>query len=113
MLTAVANGKWCGGGFKSCPKASLQDGLMDIGVVRPVKGMRFLRLFLKYRAGTHLQDKEADKYVKYMQLSKFTIKPKNEFNVSIDGEVFKFPESNFEVIPGAISFVVPEGSEII
>lgn len=113
MLVAVANGKFCGGGFKSCPTASITDGLMDIGIVRPCTGFKLIQMLLKYRQGTHLQDKEADKYVKYLQLPEFDLRPVDSCVVSVDGEVYDFEPTHFEVVNNAVNFVVPEGSEII
>lgn len=113
MLVAIANGKYCGGGFKSCPKANLTDGLMDIGIVKPCVGLKLIQMLGKYRQGTHLQDKEADKYVKYLQLSEFDLRPVDECVVSVDGEVYNFEPTHFEIVKNAVNFVVPEGSEII
>lgn len=113
MLVAVANGKFCGGGFKSCPTASLTDGLMDIGIVRPCTGLKLIQMLAKYRQGTHLQDKDADKIVKYFQASEFDLRPIDDCVVSVDGEVYDFEPTHFEVVKNAVNFVIPEGSEII
>lgn len=113
MLVAVANGKFCGGGFKSCPKASLVDGLMDIGIVKPCSGAKLLQMLAKYRFGTHLEDKEAYKYVKYLQLKEFDLKPINPCIVSVDGEVYDFKPTHFSVVKEGINIVVPDGSQFI
>ena len=113
MLVAIANGKFCGGGFKSCPEASLTDGLMDIGLVKPCLGLKLVTMLAKYRMGTHLKDKEADKYVKYLQLSEFDLRPVDDCVVSVDGEVYKFEPTHFSVVKNAVNFVIPEGSELI
>lgn len=113
LLVAVGNGMYCGGGFKSCPKAKLNDGLMDVGIIRPIKGFNLAKMLLKYHQGTHLGDKLADKYLKYMQLSEFTLTPADTFNVSVDGEIEPFVETHFSVLPGAVQFVIPEGSSML
>lgn len=113
LLIAVGNGKYCGGGFRSCPNASIQDGLMDVCVVRPVDGLKLFKMLLEYRNGTYLSNPQADKYFKYMQLSQFTLTPADDFNVSVDGEIEPFVDTKFTVLPGAVKFVVPRGSEII
>ena len=113
LLIAVANGKFCGGGFKSCPRASVQDGLMDVAVVRPVEGLKLFKMLLKYRNGTYLDDEKGAKYFKYMQLSEFTLSPADDFNVSVDGEIEPFVDTHFSILPGAVKFVIPKGSEMI
>ena len=113
MLCAIANGHFCGGGFKSCPRASVDDGLMDVVIVRPVTGLRMLKLLLKYHNGTHLADKSAVDVIQYLQVRDFSLKPLDKVNVSIDGEVQPFTGADITIIPGAVKFVVPEGSEPI
>lgn len=113
LLVAVANGKFCGGGFKSCPSASLKDGLLDIGIVRPCVGLKLISMLAKYRFGTHLQDKEADKYIKYVQVPEFDLEPINPCVVSVDGEVYNFEPTHFSVIRDGIKFVLPEGSQFV
>ena len=113
LLCAIGNGHYCGGGFKSCPKASLQDGLMDVVIVRPVTGFRMLKMLLKYHQGTHLDAPDAADLIKFMQVSEFRLKAIDDVSVSVDGEVLPFTEGDMKIIPGAIRFSIPEGSEII
>ena len=113
LLAAIGNGHFCGGGFKSCPKASLQDGLMDVVLVRPVVGLKLFKMLLKYHQGTHLESAEADELIKFMQVSKFRLRAIDSVSVSVDGEVLPFTEGDISIIPGAIKFVIPEGSEMI
>lgn len=113
MLAAIANGHFCGGGFKSCPGAKLDDGYMDVSVVSPVRGLKLPILLAKYRAGTHLQDRDADKYIKYIHCKKFSLRALEPVRISVDGEVLDFPDTEFEIIPSWLKFVVPEGSEFI
>ena len=113
LLVAVGNGHYCGGGFKSCPRASLQDGLMDVVIVRPVSGLRMIKMLLKYHQGTHLESPDAAELIKFMQVSQFRLKAIDKVSVSVDGEVLPFSEAEIKVIPGGINFVIPEGSELI
>ena len=50
---------------------------------------------------------------KFIQVPEFRLKAFDEVNVSVDGEVNPFTEAEIKMIPGAINFVVPEGSEMI
>ena len=113
LLVAIANGHFCGGGFKSCPKASLQDGLLDVVVAKPVKGFRLISLLLKYHQGTHLDDDSAADVIKFMKLSEFRLKALDKVSISVDGEVSPFTEADIKMVPNAIKFVLPEGVELI
>ena len=114
LLIAVANGQYCGGGFQNCPKAKLNDGLMDICLVRPVSGMKMLSLLSKYRAGRHLDDARCKKLVTYRQVNEFTLSPSDQFNVSIDGEIEPFEkEVTFKILPRAVRFSIPTGSKML
>jgi len=113
MLIAIGNGQYCGGGFKSCPIAKLNDGLMDIALIKPIHGPLLYKLLLKYRLGTYVNDKKAQQYFDYIQVPEFWIKPIGDINVSDDGEVYKFEETHISVLPKAIKFVVPQGSSLL
>jgi diacylglycerol kinase (ATP) len=56
MLVALGNAPSYGGGMKVCPGALLDDGLLDVVVVGPLTRRRFLRLFPRVFAGTHIDD---------------------------------------------------------
>lgn len=58
MLISVANNSTMGGGMRVTPEASMRDGLLDVFVLRPLSRMRFLRLFPRVFAGTHVSEPE-------------------------------------------------------
>ncbi|WP_368499180.1 diacylglycerol kinase family protein [Herbiconiux sp. A18JL235] len=53
-LLAVANNTTIGGGMRIAPDAELDDGLLDVFIVKPVSRLRFIRLFPKVFSGTHV-----------------------------------------------------------
>ena len=54
MLIAVSNGRSYGGGMLVCPNASITDGNFDVMVLHPVSKIKFLKVFPKVFAGTHV-----------------------------------------------------------
>lgn len=54
LLTACANGRYCGGGFCAAPLADMTDGLMDVLVVNDVTRRKFLALVEDYRTGAYI-----------------------------------------------------------
>lgn len=113
LLVAIANGHFCGGGFKSSPKASLNDGNLDILLARPVKGLKLMKLLAKYRMGTHLDDPSAKDIITHIKTKSFKLRAIDKVSVSVDGEVSPFTEAEISVVPKAINFVIPEGSEML
>jgi diacylglycerol kinase (ATP) len=82
FMVSVANGKRYGGGFLVAPRASLQDGLLDlniVGKIDPVKRMRYLPVIEK---GEHLDLG----FIKYHQASSIIIETAVEWPAHIDGE---------------------------
>ena len=57
-LISIANNTSMGGGMLVAPGASLTDGLLDVFVLRPVSRLRFLKLFPRVFAGTHVSEPE-------------------------------------------------------
>jgi diacylglycerol kinase (ATP) len=58
MLISVANNSTMGGGMRVTPEASMRDGLIDVFVLRPLSRLRFLKLFPRVFAGTHVTEPE-------------------------------------------------------
>lgn len=56
MLVAVANSQSFGGGMKVAPAASLDDGLLDVVLVKPLSRLAFLRIYPRVFQGTHVTD---------------------------------------------------------
>ncbi len=111
-LTAIGNGKFCGGGFKSAPKASLNDGFADVCIIDKVSRLTFIQLVGPYKKGTFLENKMAQKIVKYRQVSHFKMEFEQPQPVCVDGEVSNGKTIDFTVIPRAFNFVLPRGSKL-
>ena len=53
MLVAVGNGPSFGGGLRITEGALLDDGLLDVVVIRPMSKARLVRIYPKLFRGTH------------------------------------------------------------
>lgn len=56
LLVAVANAQSFGGGMKVTPDALIDDGELDVLVVRPLSRIAFLRIYPRVFQGTHVSD---------------------------------------------------------
>ncbi len=108
LLCTLANGSFCGGGFKSSPGAALDDGLMDIGIVKMLSRARFVTLLPRYKTGTYLETKVAKKKVIYKKHSSVEIIANEPINISTDGEIREFKRIKAVNVPRAFRFIVPE-----
>ncbi|HIU26374.1 MAG TPA: hypothetical protein IAC50_07785 [Candidatus Copromorpha excrementigallinarum] len=112
LLVAVANGCYCGGGVKGVPYCRLDDGLMDVSVVKNVTRRFFIRLFPSYSKGTHLENREMreKKVIRYSREKTLTIRAKDRYmRLCTDGEITSQESVEFSVIKDAFRFIVPEG----
>lgn len=108
-LVSVMNGKWYGGGFKSAPKANLQDGFFDVCIVDSVSSLRALVLIGKYMKGWHTKEKE----VVFKKLKNFEIRSQSLINYGCDGEVSKDNVLKFEMLEQYLKLKMPEASHFV
>lgn len=108
LLTTLANGAFCGGGFNSNPKASLTDGNIDCITVKNVSRLKFLSLVGKYKSGTHLSGKY-DSIISHFKCRKADLVFSEETPVSVDGELVYTKELHLSVDEKAIKIRLPEG----
>jgi YegS/Rv2252/BmrU family lipid kinase len=112
MLTAIGNGRYCGGGFCSAPNALLDDGIMDLVIIKKVSRPTFIGLVGSYKKGTFLSKPKAMKYITYKQVSHFKMEFDDPLPICLDGEIKGAKSIDFSVIPNAFNFVIPKGCEI-
>ena len=83
-LITICNTIHVGKGMKMAPQASLDDGKMDIVMIKNnFTKIELLKLFPKLFSGKHINNKK----VIYKQTDNFTLKPLNDEILNIDGEV--------------------------
>ena len=56
LMLAICNGMTYGGGFKAAPQADMQDGLLDLVMVKKISRLRIAKVVNIYKQGKHLID---------------------------------------------------------
>ena len=107
-LTAIGNGKFCGGGFMAAPDALLNDGMLDICAVNKISRFTFVKLVGSYKKGTHLVNKHTKKIIAYKQTPHFKMEFETPLPICIDGEIKGAKNIDFSVVPNGFKFVVPK-----
>ena len=108
LLTALANGKFCGGGIMSNPLADISDGKININIIRNVSRLRFLTLLPLYIKGTHIKKQGLENIIQILDCKKVVLTPLSaDMKLCCDGEIQSAGKTEFEVIPAAFNFVIP------
>lgn len=109
LLTAIANGSFCGGGFNALPLAELDDGLLDMLIIDKVSRAKFISLVGDYRKGTYIDKETKEIKPKFKDvLSYYRCKKVHIEGISAvcaDGEVEKAEYCDVEIIPKAINYI--------
>ena len=123
MMAAICNGGYYGGGYQAAPYAAMDDGLLDIVLVKPISRIQVAGILAKYKAGRHMQD--ADTIVpEFRSFMTFYRARSVEMQVldnrpiiaTIDGECAPVMELTAEVLPSALNVLLPRpacGSAVI
>jgi YegS/Rv2252/BmrU family lipid kinase len=96
------NTMYTGKGMKMAPLARLDDGLMDLLIVRKAGRIKLLRMFPKIFSGKHI----ADPIVEYRQVRKFSIYPEEHSTLNIDGEILGCTPVKVEILEKEIDVLV-------
>ena len=110
LLIAIANGCFCGGGVKGVPESVLDDGLVDVSVVKDVSRLTFITLFPSYAKGTHLSKKKIiDRdIIRYTKEKALTVTANGEsLRLCTDGEITTQKKVRFSIVENAFRFIVP------
>ncbi|MEE9167750.1 MAG: diacylglycerol kinase family protein [Candidatus Neomarinimicrobiota bacterium] len=91
------NTQHTGKGMRLAPYAKLDDGLIDLVIVRNGSRWKLLKLFLKVFDGSHV----SDPLVEYHQVKKYSIISRENDILNVDGELKGNTPFEVSVVPGA------------
>lgn len=113
LMLALCNGSTYGGGFLAAPHACMNDGLLELVLVRKISRLQIARLIGDYQKGLHMQgDQVAPAYrdiivswrVRRMCLDTLDGKP---IVVTRDGECAPYTSLRAQVLPASAQIVLP------
>ncbi len=103
ILAAVANAPTYGGGMRIAPHARLDDGTLDVCIVRAMDTFKLFCLFPTVYFGRHLGFRE----VEYTQTPALRIETESPLDVYADGEYICRTPAEFAVVRNAVRMIVP------
>ena len=110
LLATVSNGRFCGGGFKSSPRARLADGEMDVCFVKNISRLKFISIVGHYRSGKYLDMEKLRDLIEYRRAKLVEICFKKPSNICLDGEIINTDKLSLRIIPNKLSVLIPRGA---
>ena len=108
LLTSIANGSFCGGGIMSNPLAEINDGLININIIKNISRLRFIGLLPHYMKGDFLKLKGIEKILSSVKCKSVKITPHSgTMRICNDGEITDAGATKFEIVPNIFNFILP------
>ena len=114
LLVAVCNGHAYGGGFMAAPESKLDDGVLDVMVVREISLPKIAKVLPMYQAGKHFSNgaivPELKDIVEYYPAHSVKIHPvdaSQDMIVNVDGECGPDKSLSAEVVPLSARIILP------
>ncbi len=103
LMVAIGNAAAYGGGMRICPRAELDDGLLDVMTVGDLRGGRILGILPLAFLGRHVGRPGVD----YQQAKEVRIEGPAGVAVHADGELVGGLPATFTIDPGALRLWAP------
>lgn len=108
LLCSISKGIYCGGQYKTAPRADLTDGFMDVCPIKKLSRIQFLSFIGAYKEGRHFDEPSMQKYVAYHKCKKAVIKGASRLPVCFDGDTaFLDGTVTFELCEKALGIILP------
>lgn len=107
MFCNMANASWYGGQYCCAPRASVEDGYIEVLFCRFCTVPSFLRILNKFVTGTHLEDPKCMRHFTYLRAKHVELDSKDLIYLCLDGEQIPSTHFDIDILPGEISMVIP------
>lgn len=115
LLAAVCNGHSYGGGFLAAPESRLDDGILDVMIVKSIPLLEIAKVLPIYQAGKHFKDgkivPELQDIVEYFPARSVTISPVDSGQymiVNVDGECGPDKLLSAKIVPLSARIILPK-----
>jgi len=100
QMFAICNARFIGGGYPIAPAALIDDGLLDVFLVKRMPLLEFVRVLQTIAAGEHQDDER----VQHFRASAFDLEFDRVVRVNTDGELLQADRCHYRVRPCAARF---------
>lgn len=109
LLVAIMNGQFYGGGFRPCPESILNDGYLDICLIKDLPIHKIIQLISKFYKGEHTSLKECT----LLKAKTIQINANKPILMQSDGEGFTVSKISVSIQENNIKLKVPVSSPLI
>jgi lipid kinase YegS len=107
-VAIIGNGRQTGGGVQVAPRARIDDGLLDVLVIRHIPATALLA------AARELQQFSSEgEYISYWQSPWVEVHSEEPMPVNLDGEPVHFSSVRYEAVPKAIRLIAPPNCPLL
>jgi len=103
LLCTVANTQSYGAGMRIAPYAQIDDGLLDVCIVKEVSKLEFIRTFPRVYSGAHITHPDFLMHT----ASHVRVETAPPVPVLVDGDVMGTTPAEFRACPAAIEVILP------
>ncbi len=111
LLVSIANSKYYGGGFCAAPRALIDDGILELCLVKETNLLRVAKIIGQYKRGEHFKGEtiapELRDIMEARRVKRVVLSSEKEFITNVDGECFQTRLVEIEVLAKAVNFVIP------
>ena len=100
LIASIANGKYSGGGIPICPDADIQDGKLDLVLIRHIPRWK-IPLYLP---GLMMSKALRFSITRHMLVNRVVIEG-NKMRINIDGSIVSRDSASFMVEPGSLMLI--------
>ena len=107
LLFDACNGPRFAGGINVAPIAALNDGLLDVCILKKLGIIGFLMLLPSFVKGKHL----GSPHIRYFKAKEIRLESSRESTLNLDGELGSSTPVTFKILPGALTMLLPPKEE--
>lgn len=118
LMAAICNGRVYGGGYSAAPYAMMDDGWLDVVLVRTIPRLKIPGFLAKYKDGLHLTEDgqvqpDFRPYMTFCRVKSVTLENlgKNPLIVTLDGECAPRKVLHAEICPKNLTVLLPKNLE--
>ena len=112
-IMVAGSGSYYGGGYRAAPRAVIDDGLLEFGLIGPVDHLRLPEPLALYKKGLHLGHPAFAGRLHYARCRRLQLQCEAPMAYALDGEVYSASQVEFQILPRAQRLVIPQGVDII
>ena len=105
-LICVCNGRWYGGTFNPVPTAELDDGLLDVLVIKPVNLLQIAGIIGKYQQGLF---RNYPDLIRHIRCTEIRVESPELQVLNVDGEAMSTQNVTFRIAEDKLRFFYPAG----